>query len=90
MTNVETTIKNPVSDKLKKFVVDLVKTTKKEELNIAKQGIELRNILVEYMQKDKTGLKKTVGKCLFYAILFMTLQIMTLPQEMNLAWLLKI
>ena len=58
MTNQEMTIKNPVSDKLKKFVVDLVKTTKKEELNIAKQGIELRNILVEYMQKDKTGLKK--------------------------------
>ena len=58
MTNQEMTIKNPVSDKLKKFVVDLVKTTKKEELNIAKQGIELRNMLVEYMQKDKTGLKK--------------------------------
>ena len=54
----EESIKNPVSDKLKKFIVNLIKTTKKEELNIAKQGIELRNILVEYMQKDKTGLQK--------------------------------
>lgn len=55
-------IENPVTNKLKKFIVNLVKLTQKEENEKAKQGIELRNILVEYMNNDKTGLQKNGWK----------------------------
>ena len=58
MTTNENTLKNPISTKLKKYVVNLFTQSKEIELLEKSENLELRNILVEYMQKDKTGLKK--------------------------------
>jgi|APSaa5957512493_1039668.scaffolds.fasta_scaffold40160_1 hypothetical protein len=54
----ETTLTNPVEKRLELFVSNLLTSTKDIEIQKGLENIELRNILVEYMQKDKTGLKK--------------------------------
>tara|TARA_R110002012_G_scaffold99341_1_gene237291 strand:+ start:233 stop:1057 length:825 start_codon:yes stop_codon:yes gene_type:complete len=58
----ETTLTNPVEKRLEMFVSNLLTSTKDIEIQKGLDNIELRNILVEYMKKDKTGLKKSGWK----------------------------
>ena len=59
MTNqneVSKSIENPIENDLRIFVQEMVVSTKAEQITANKQGIDLRNLLCDYMEQDKTNL----------------------------------
>ena len=59
MTNqkvVGKSIENPIENDLRIFVQEMVVSTKAEQITANKQGIDLRNLLCDYMEQDKTNL----------------------------------